>query len=140
MNHNPYCHNPQAEDPEYKPRPPKDIADRIGKGAHDKADGRPPLRHMRPSVPPGGFDDHQPACHLGVDGPFVGWSVPRLMGFERVRLVLLWGMVSRDPFGGTRPPNWVCGLTDDGRPTQLGPDPCNRILYQRKDSPFIRFP
>lgn len=70
----------------------------------------------------------------------MGWPFRRLMSWERVRLLTLWGMCSRDPFGGTRPPNWVYGLTDDGKPMDLGPDPCNRVRYQRKGSPIIRFP
>ena len=140
MNHNPYCHNPQAEDPEYKPRPPKDPDEGCGGPPQPKPDYQSVLKKLRPKIPPGGFDDYQPALWLGADEAFVGWSAPRLMNWERVRLLLLWGMVSRDPFGGTRPPNWVYGLTDDGKPTIDGPDPCNRIRYQRKGSPFIRFP
>ena len=140
MDHNPYCHNPQAEDPEYKPRPPKDPEEGCGEPLQPKPDYQSMLKKMRPKVPPGGFDDYQPALWLGVDEAFVGWSVPRLMSWGRVRLLLLWGMVSRDPFGGTRPPNWVYGLTDDGRPTIDGPDPCNRIRYYRPGKPFIRFP
>jgi len=141
MNDYPLCHPPDEEEPrdeEMQSRDPAGVSNR--RLRPDGPKGPPTLQYMEAQVPPGGFDDHRPACQRGVDEAFVGWYFPRIMSLERVRLMLLWGLWSRDPYGGTLPPRWVYGLEDDGTPTDIGPDLCSVAAYYRKGRPWIQFP